>query len=112
LEFLANKGAEVFETFRTTFAGRGTLEPAEKFRLADRFSGRDGAEDFDVFCELLLDWTAGEARRLAGAGTGATLAGAHGEIAHSIRLTNALNLDRRQAILDAMSRLEEAMKAA
>jgi len=49
---------------------------------------------------------------MAGASQGAALAGAHGEIAHSIRLTNALNLDRRQAILDAMSRLEEAMKAA
>ncbi len=70
------------------------------------------AEDFDVFCELLLDWTAGEARRFAQGHKGAAMAGAHDEIAHSIRLTNALNLDRRQAILDAMSRLEEAMKAA
>jgi len=112
LEFLANKGAEIFESFRTAISERGSLQPAEQFRLADRFAGRDGAQDFDVFCELLLDWTAGEARRWAQANKGAAMAGAHGEIAHSIRLTNALNLDRRQAILDAMSRLEEAMKAA
>jgi len=112
IELLANKGAEIFDGFRTTITERGVLQPPEQFRLADRFSGRDGAEDFDVFCELLLDWTAGEARRWAGGGKGAALAGAHDEIAHSIRLTNALNLDRRQAILDAMSRLEEAMKAA
>jgi DNA polymerase-3 subunit delta' len=112
LELLANKGAEIFDGFRTTISGRGSLQPAERFRLADRFSGRDGAEDFDVFCELLLDWAAGEARRSAQSRKGAAMAGAHDEIAHSIRLTNALNLDRRQAILDAMSRLEEAMKAA
>lgn len=112
LELLANKGAEIFAGFRTTMSERGGLQPAEQFRLADRFSGRDGAEDFDIFCELLLGWTAGEARRFAGVGKGAAMAGAHGDIAHSIRLTNALNLDRRQAILDAMSRLEEAMKAA
>ncbi|MFO0993696.1 MAG: DNA polymerase III subunit delta' [Hyphomicrobiales bacterium] len=112
LELLANKGAEIFTGFRTAMSERGSLQPAEQFRLADRFSGRDGAEDFDIFCELLLDWTAGEARRFAGAGKGAAMAGAHGDIAHSIRLTNALNLDRRQAILDAMSRLEEAIKAA
>jgi DNA polymerase-3 subunit delta' len=112
IELLANKGAEIFDGFRNTVSERGSLQPVEQFRLADRFSGRDGAEDFDVFCELLLDWTAGEARRLASGGKGAALAGAHDAIAHSIRLTNALNLDRRQAILDAMSRLEEAMKAA
>ncbi|MBL8895360.1 MAG: DNA polymerase III subunit delta' [Rhizobiales bacterium] len=112
LELLANKGAEIFDSFRTSISERGGLQSAERFRLADRFSGRDGAEDFDIFCELFLDWMAGEARRFAGAGKGAALAGAHGDIAHSIRLTNALNLDRRQAILDAMSRLEEAIKAA
>ena len=112
LELLASQGAEIFSEFRTTIAARGTIGLAEQFKLAGRFSGRDGGEDFDIFCELLLDWTAGQARRWAGASKGAVLAGAHGEIAHSIRLTNALNLDRRQAILDAMSRLEEAMKAA
>jgi DNA polymerase-3 subunit delta' len=112
LELLNNKGAEIFDTFRSTIAERGGLQPAEQFRLADRFSGRDGAEEFDIFCELLLNWAAGEARRFATVEKGSALAGAHEEIAHSIRLTNALNLDRRQAILDAMSRLEEAMKAA
>ena len=112
LDLLANKGAEIFEGFRTSISERGALQMTEQLRIADRFAGRDGGDDFDIFCELLLDWTAGEARRWAGADKGVALAGAHGEIAHSIRLTNALNLDRRQAILDAMTRLEEAMKAA
>jgi len=112
LELLASKGAEIFDGFRASVAERGTLQLADQFRLADRFSGRDSGADFDIFCELLLDWAAAEARRSAAGGRGAALAGAHGEIAHSIRLANALNLDRRQAILDAMSRLEEAMKAA
>ena len=49
---------------------RGIISLAEQFRLAERFSGRDGGDDFDIFCELLLDWTAGEARRMAGASQG------------------------------------------
>jgi DNA polymerase-3 subunit delta' len=111
LDLLAAKGAEHFEAFRTAIAARSVIPLAEQFRLAERFAGRDGGDDFEIFCALLLDWTAGEAKRMAGASRGAALAGAHDEIAHSIRLTNALNLDRRQTVLDAMSRLEQAMKA-
>ena len=112
LELMATTGAETFEAFRTAIEGRGGLGFPQQFNLAERFAGRDTGDDFDIFCDLLLDWIAGQARRAAQADRGAELAKIHGEIAHSIRLTNALNLDRRQAILDALSRLDEAMKAA
>ena len=66
------------------------------------------AEDFTIFSELLLTFIAGKAREAALAGQGAALARAHEEIGHSLRLANALNLDRRQTILDALTVLGSA----
>ena len=48
--------------------------------------------------------------RAPGAGS-ADLAIAHDEINTSLRQTDALNLDRRQAVTDALMRLDEALKA-
>ena len=76
------------------------------------FQGRGTGEDFAVFCELLLAWMGDRARTAAIAGKGAHLARAHDAIAYSIRLANTLNLDRRQTVLDALSVLEDAAKAA
>jgi hypothetical protein len=45
-------------------------------------------------------------------GKGTRLAHAHEAVAHSIRQTNALNLDRRQTVLEVISILEDAAKAA
>jgi hypothetical protein len=45
-------------------------------------------------------------------GGGAALARAHDGIAHSIRETNALNLDRRQTAVEALTLLDEALRAA
>ena len=70
------------------------------------------ADDFAIFCGLLLAWTGERARAVAIAGKGADLARAHDEIACSIRQANALNLDRRQTVLDALTMLEVAAKAA
>jgi DNA polymerase III subunit delta' len=69
------------------------------------------AEDFTIFSELLLTFVADKAREAALAGEGATLARAHEEIGHSLRLANALNLDRRQTILDAVTVLGSAKSA-
>jgi len=40
------------------------------------------------------------------------MADAYVAIGHSIRQTNALNLDRRQAVINALSLINEAMKTA
>jgi hypothetical protein len=69
------------------------------------------AEDFTIFTELLLTFVADAARRAAIAGEGAALARAHEEIGHSLRLANALNLDRRQTILDALTVLGSSKAA-
>ena len=39
------------------------------------------------------------------------LALAHDDIVYSLRQADALNLDRRQTVTDALMRLEEALKA-
>ena len=83
-----------------------------KLAVADAFQGRGTAEDFAIFCELLLGWVGEQARAAAIAGKGARLALAHDIIVHSIRRTDALNLDRRQTVLDALTVLEDAVKAA
>jgi hypothetical protein len=79
------------------------IDLAKKMSIAEGFQSRDMADDFTIFCELFLAHLADLARRSALEGRGVALAQAHEEIGHSIRLANALNLDRRQTILDALA---------
>ena len=66
---------------------------------------RPGDRDDSLACDRS---DLGKAREAALAGQGAALARAHEEIGHSLRLANALNLDRRQTILDALTVLGSA----
>ncbi len=111
VELLDSAGAAAFARLMELFATNGRLDPAHRVRIADQFAGRTSGADFEIFCDLLQDWTAGEARSRAMAGKGDFLARAFDQTSHSIRLTNALNLDRRQAVLDALDALETALKA-
>ena len=112
LDLLESAGAAAFSKLLEILASSGGLDLAYRIRIADQFAGRTSGADFEVFCELLQDWTAREARDHAIAGQGDFLARVHDQTSHSIRLTNALNLDRRQAVLDALDALEMALKAA
>ena len=108
LELLSSKGARTFAAFK----GQPRLTAARCIELSASFAGRDTAEDFRIFCELLVAWLGGQARAAALGGGGDALARVHGEIVTSLRQTDALNLDRRQAALDALLALGEALKAA
>jgi len=108
LELLDSKGAQAF----ANFLSRPKLTPAVRIEIGNYFSGRDTGGDFDIFCELLVSWTAARAREAGLQGGGASLARAHDGIAHSIRQANALNLDRRQTAVDALTLLDEALRAA
>ena len=66
------------------------------------FNQREMGEDFTIFSELLLTHVADLARRSALAGGGAALARAHEEIGNTLRQASALNLDRRQTVLDML----------
>jgi DNA polymerase-3 subunit delta' len=112
LDLLGSSGAAAFVKLMEIVASNGRLDLASRVRAADQFSGRGTGEEFDVFCALLQDWMAREARNRAIDGRGDFLARAHEQTSHSIRLTNALNLDRRQTVLDALDALEAALRAA
>jgi DNA polymerase-3 subunit delta' len=111
LEFLNSEGAKYFDLLRQMMARSHTLDIPEKLSIADGFQGREMGEDFMIFSELLLTHVADLARRSALSGKGAALARAHEEIGHSLRQANALNLDRRQTILDVLAILGSAKAA-
>ena len=111
LELLNSQGAKYFDLLRQIMSRSQNLDLAAKISIADGLQGRDMAEDYTIFSELLLTFVADLARRAAITGQGAALARAHEEIGHSLRLANALNLDRRQTILDALTVLGSAKAA-
>ena len=108
LELLNSQGAKYFDLMRQIMSRSQRIDLAAKINIADGLQARDMAEDFTIFSELLLTFVADKAREAALAGEGAALARAHEEIGHSLRLANALNLDRRQTILDALTVLGSA----
>jgi DNA polymerase III subunit delta' len=108
LELLNSQGAKYFDLLRQIMSRSQNIDLAAKISIADGLQGRDMAEDFTIFSELLLSLVGDLARRAALTGQGAALARAHEEIGHSLRLANALNLDRRQTILEALTVLGSA----
>ena len=112
LELLDSNGARLFASFRDAYAKTGRLDHAVRFGIADGFSGRDTADDFAIFGELLLAWAGGQAKAFAGDIRGAEFARIYEEIGHSLGQANALNLDRRQAVMDALTVIGEAARAA
>ena len=107
LDLVGSRGATAF----AEFAAKPQLSPARCIEIGAHFAGRDTAEDYTVFCELLIGWIAERARNEALSGGGAALAKAHDDIASSLRQTDALNLDRRQTAVDALLALADTMKA-
>lgn len=112
---LAETGAgSLFERFlKAEDAGR--LDMKTRVTIANALQGRGTDDRFRVFCTLLEGWIAGAAAkaiRVSGTtGQGRALALAHQTIGHSIRETNALNLDRRLTVLQAFDLIEQARKA-
>lgn len=107
LDLIGSTGAKVFASFKAN----PVLSQARCIELAQPFGGRDTAEDYEVFTDLLVAWIGERARALAQAGGGSELAKAHDDIVYSLRQTDALNLDRRQTVTDALLALGEALKA-
>jgi DNA polymerase-3 subunit delta' len=127
LALVQGKGWSNFQDFAqllTTLPG-----PDQKAcrAFAERLGARGAEADFRLFFELLSDWLAASIRRRAtasedGGGPSASqwadramppdrLAAwseAWQQIAHSIARTNALNLDRKQTVLQAIHTIEQA----
>lgn len=78
-------------------------------KLGSQFTGKNGTTDeFDLFISLLLAWVADRAK----ASASNPLAQAYETVASSARIANAYNLDRRQAIVEALVTVNDALKAA
>ncbi len=112
---LAETGAgTIFERFQAA-AETGHLDIKTRMAIAGALHGRGSDDRFNVFCALLDGWitsaAAAAVRQPAAAHQGHALARAHQLIGHSIRETNALNLDRRLTLLQAFDLIEQARKA-
>ncbi|MBI2719762.1 MAG: DNA polymerase III subunit delta' [Rhizobiales bacterium] len=107
LDLVESKGAKLFADLKA----KPQLTKARCVELSQAFGGRDSAADYQVFAELLVGWIADTARQRGLSGGGAGLAKAHDDIVYSLRQTDALNLDRRQTVVDALLLLEAALKA-
>ena len=107
LDLIGSRGAAAF----AEFLKRQKLTPGTCVEIGAMFTGRETAHDYAVFCNLLMGWIGGQARELGLEGQGEALARAHDEINSFLHQTDALNLDRRQTVTDALMRLDEALKA-
>jgi DNA polymerase III subunit delta' len=105
LQLLSSQGARAFQAFRSA----KRLDAATRYMIGQHFATRAAAQrDFLVFMDLVLDWLATEARR-----TGrADLAALHAELARQHGVVDGYNLDRRVAVMDALSQIDLALKAA
>ena len=109
LELLGSSGAKSFAAFQSM----PRIAPAALIDFGNRFSSKStSADEFEVFCNLLEAWIGAQARQQAMEGGGQAMAEAYTAIGHSIRQTYALNLDRRQSVIHALSLLDEALKTA
>ena len=105
LELLSSDGAKAFDAYLKTTKWNSSAIAS----LGGRFGGRTATiDDFNLFADLLLNWVGNQAAAKAHG----KLAEAHAKIAENVRLTNAFNLDRRQAVIAAISLVNDALKAA
>jgi DNA polymerase III subunit delta' len=112
LELLGSGGARTFAEFHSLIAGFPRLDRRQALALADKLQSRMAEEDFGIFCQLLTEWIAQRARgeALATRSAAQQWAEIYAELSHSIRQTNALNLDRRQLVMHAFEALQAAAR--
>ena len=112
LELLGSGGTRTFAEFHTIAAHLPRLDRRQGLALAEKLHARAAEEEFTIFCQLLDEWIAKRARAEAAAGKKSALlwAKVHQELGHSIRQTNALNLDRRQLVMHAFEALQDAAR--
>ncbi len=105
LQLLNSTGAKAFDQFAANSGRNASTNTA----IASLFSSRAAAvADFEIFMDLLLNWLAGEAAHRRSI----TLAELHAQLGRKAAITTAYNLDRRVAVLEALTMLEGALKAA
>jgi DNA polymerase-3 subunit delta' len=113
MNLVGSKGAKLFLKFQQVAGKKPPFARGPLLEIAGHMKRLDAADDFPVFSDLMSDWVATTARARAVAGGAVAAqpwARAHQDIGHTIRRANALNLDRRQVLLEAFSSIEEAAR--
>ena len=109
LQLLNNEGAKAF----ASFIGLKKLDGAAQVSIGQKFSNRTSAvQDYLVFMSLLLDWLAKQAVMAQSRGRAATLADLHSKLAADAAIADGYNLDRRAAVIQTLSLVQDALKAA
>jgi len=126
LALTQNNGLQVYDAMMGLLETLPTLNLTQLHAMADKLSARTGQapRDFILFGELLCEWLARLTRagvdntivpntreadliaKLAHSSDGAKWADAWAEITHSLERANALNLDRKQVIMQSFFNLE------
>jgi DNA polymerase-3 subunit delta' len=113
ITLLAADGVGLMRTLEGIVARAPDLDLRAVHAFADKVTARGADEAFDVAVDFLAD-VAGRAARSAletrGLAAAARLAEAHDEIARLFARTDALNLDRKAAIVAALRTLAEAAR--
>jgi DNA polymerase-3 subunit delta' len=105
LQLLNSTGAKAFDQYVAATRRNAGLHST----IASQFSTRAAAVgDYDVFMDLLLDWLAGQAAHHASRG----LADLHSQLTQKAAITKGYNLDRRVAVLETLTLLEDALNLA
>lgn len=105
LSLLSSPGAKAFARFEAL----GTRpKQSELLAIADNLGSRAVSwDEFGIFQRLLLDWTATRAKSSASP----RLAEAHGKLAERARIAEGFNLDRKQAAMEQLTLVNDALKA-
>jgi DNA polymerase III subunit delta' len=105
LQLLNSVGAKAFHEF----ASAKRLDAPLRTSIAQHFSTRAAAQqDFSVFMDLLLNWTARRASSECREG----LAKVHAQLSSQRNIIEGYNLDRSVAVSDALVQLDHALKEA
>ena len=130
LALMSGKGWEIFRDLLACWSDTNKRSGGQGVAIAERLAARGAEEEFSTFFELLSDWLASRVRTTAlgapaagnangvGGGVLAMPAASLGhwsetwqKIMHSLARTNALNLDRKQTVLNAIHLIEETASA-
>ena len=110
---IQNDGVKLWRGLEAIVAKAPDLDVRAAHAFADQVTGRGADDAFDIAVDFLLD-VAGARAREAVAGRGlhaaARWAEAHDEIGRIVGRSEALNLDRKAAILSAIRTLAEAAR--
>ncbi len=127
LELLRGKGWSNFQDFTKLISAAPSTDHKACMAFAERLGARGAEAEFRLFFELLSDWLAASIRRRAVSPQSSTFlpaaqwadramprqklgewSNAWQQITHSIARTNALNLDRKQTVMQAIQTIGDA----